>query len=79
MTRPNNRTSTVPPFVLGGRPNFVGNVAFFEWDRKLAKTLLEVAFDLTGWPKWVQDANYAKKCTIFSNTITAHRGDFRAQ
>ena len=40
-------------------------VAFFEWDRKQAKTLLEVAFDLMGWPKWIQNANYVKKCIIF--------------
>ena len=40
-------------------------VAFFEWDRKRARTLIEVAFDLMGWPKWVQNANYVHKCTIF--------------
>ena len=40
-------------------------VAFFEWNRKQAKTLLEVALDLMEWPKWVQNANYVKTCTIF--------------
>ena len=40
-------------------------VAFFEWNRKQARPLLEVAFDLMGWPKWVQNANYVKKIIIF--------------
>ena len=40
-------------------------VVFFEWDRRQAKTLLEVALDLMEWPKWAQNANYVKRCTMF--------------
>ena len=40
-------------------------VAFLEWGRKQAKTLLEVTFDLIGEPKLTQNANYVKKCIIF--------------
>ena len=45
---------------------------------KSTKRWLEVAFDLMGWPKVVQNAEYAKKF-FFYNTGGAHRGDFRAQ
>ena len=51
-------------------------IAFCEWDRKQQTMWLEVTFDLMGWPKRVQNANYVKKCTIFFYTTAAHKGDF---
>ena len=40
-------------------------VEFFEWERKSAKTWLEVTFDLTGQSEWVKNANCVKKSIIF--------------
>ena len=47
--------------------------------KKTPKGWLEVTFDLMGWPKWVQNANYVNKRTIFFNTTVAHKADFKAQ
>ena len=39
---------------------------WMEGERTSAKRWREVTFDLMGWSKWVQNAHYVKKCTIFS-------------
>ena len=34
-------------------------------DPRLKPKDVEVALDHMGWPKWIENANYVKRCTIF--------------
>ena len=47
--------------------------------RKFAKRLLEVTFDLMGWPKMGPECKLCTEMYYFLNTIVANKGDFGAQ